>query len=106
MNYAGFKNDLRYSLWAECANVETGICNLSVSKNCDKNPYERSVFKTNSRFIDNLKVFGEIGVLFNKKKKEEKGKTVENYVFLSVTYRSWKRGASNLQTGNKISCCL
>ena len=67
MNYAGFKNDLQYSLWAECANEETDICNISMSKNCDKNPYKKSVFNTNPRLIDNLKVFGEGGVLLTKK---------------------------------------
>ena len=65
MNYAGFEDDLRYDLWAECANVETDICNISVSNNFDKNPYKKSVFKRNPKFIDNLKVFGEVRVLFN-----------------------------------------
>ena len=76
MNYVGFKNDLRYSLWAECANVETDICNISVNKNGDKNPYQKSVCKTNPRFTDNLKGFREVGVLFNRKKSEEKWRTV------------------------------
>ena len=68
MNFAGLNGDLRYSLWAECANVETDICNISVSKNGDKSPYEKSMFKKSPKFIDNLRVFGEVGVLFNKKK--------------------------------------
>ena len=67
INFAGFKNDLQYSLWTECANVKTDICNITVSKNDDENPYKKSVFKTNPRSIDNLKDLGEVRVLFEKK---------------------------------------
>ena len=47
LNQAGIKNELRYNLWAECANVEKDICNVSVNEANEKvymkNQYLRKI---------------------------------------------------------------
>ena len=82
LNQAGIKNELRYDLWTECANVETDICNTSVSEANEKSAYKKTVFKKNPRYTNNLRIFGKVGILFNTYKKEENWIIKANYLYL------------------------
>ena len=70
----------------------------------ETNTYEKSVFKTNPKFIDNLRIFSEVGILFNKSKiRGKKDNGGETCVFVgysknhgSEVYRIYKPGTKKV----------
>ena len=65
---AGIEGQLRKRLWAEAANTAAMIDNITVNQGALKSPYE--LFNRENgppRYAQALKIFGEIGVVMNKK---------------------------------------
>jgi hypothetical protein len=62
MNQAKLPESLRKELWTECANTATDADNLVVSKNAS--PYQ-AFHGTTPKYINSLRVFGEMGVIKN-----------------------------------------
>ena len=66
LNGAGFEEDVREGLWAECAATATKLSNLSTKDN-EKCPYEKFYGKK-PNYIKNLKEFGEMCVKAERRK--------------------------------------
>ena len=73
---------IRKGLWAEAASTATQIHNICLRKNKNETPYEM-IFNENPQFVENLRRFGEIGI---------------------VTFRKGKIGRSKLD--NKARHCI
>ena len=71
LNGAGLKGDLRNKIWAECAMTTTYLSNVLSTKSNFKSPFE-SLFGAKPILHDNLKIFGEVGVVTTKDKIQAK----------------------------------
>ena len=68
LNGADFGTAMRGTMWAECAATATMVENLLVNKETEKSPFE--IFsKKRPKYGNNLRTFGEIGVVRNYAKK-------------------------------------
>ena len=79
LNGAGFTNDyayLRKGLWAEAVAVATKMENVIVTTNKEVPAFER-FFERSAPYIDNLRIFREVGIIFEgtkiKSKLENRG---------------------------------
>ena len=69
LNGAKLTEEMRQSLWAECANTSTDLNNILVTEGNEKCPYEK-LYGTLPKFTANLKTFGEVVII---KKSELQG---------------------------------
>ena len=68
LNGADFGTKMRGTLWAECAATATMVENLLVNKEMEKSPFQ-FFSKKQAKYGNNLRTFGEIGVVRNYAKK-------------------------------------
>ena len=72
------EGEIRHKLWAECANTFTHLDGILISPNEKKSSYQKTHTR-NPAFINNLRVFGEVGIILThkqigfKSKLDEKG---------------------------------
>jgi transposase InsO family protein len=91
LNGANLEGEFRDKIWAECVMNVTYLSNIISTKSNLKSPFE-SLYGENPTLHDNLKIFGEIGVVTTKDKIQAKltnrGATC---IFVGYTGASLKR---------------
>ena len=76
--YVKMEGEIRHELWAECANTVTHLDGIFIPPNEKKSSYQKKHTR-NPTFINNLRVFGEAGIILTykqigfKPKLDEKG---------------------------------
>ena len=73
MNHAHFSHKARNDLWAACGATATKIESILVDQRNEKSPYEL-FYKISPGYEQNLRVFGEIGVITNHANKKVRSK--------------------------------
>jgi hypothetical protein len=71
LNGADLEGELRDKIWAECVMNVTYSFNIIPKKSNFKNPFEL-LYGKNPTLHDNLKIFGEVGVVTTKDKIQAK----------------------------------
>jgi hypothetical protein len=71
LNGAGLKDEFRSRIWAECASTATFYSNILLTNGRSKSPQEL-MFGNKSHCVNNLRLFGEMGVITTKEKIQEK----------------------------------
>jgi hypothetical protein len=71
LNGAGFENELSDKIWAECAKNVTYLSNIISTKMIVKRPFEL-LYGERPTLHNNLKMFGEVGVVTTKEKIQAK----------------------------------
>ena len=64
---AGLKHEVRSGIWAECASTATFYSNILLTNRRRKFPQEL-MFGNKSHCVNNLRLFGELGVVTTKEK--------------------------------------
>ena len=67
MMYTKMKGEIRRKLWAECANIATHLDKILIPPNEKKSSYQKIHYR-NPMFINNLRVFGEVGIILPHKR--------------------------------------
>jgi hypothetical protein len=67
LNGANLEGELRDKIWAECVMNVTYLSNIISTKSSFKSPFELS-YGGKPILHDNLKIFGEVGVVTTKEK--------------------------------------
>ena len=67
LNGAGLKDEVRTGIWAECASTATHYSNILVTRGNAASPYEL-LYKKKPSCINELRTFGEMGVVADRKK--------------------------------------
>jgi len=67
LNGAGLKDEVRTGIWAECASTATHYSNILVTRGSSASPYEL-LYKKKPSCINELRTFGEMGVVADRKK--------------------------------------
>jgi hypothetical protein len=68
LNGAGLKDEVRNGIWAECASsTATFYSNILLTNGRSKSPQEL-MFGNKSHCVNNLRLFGEMGVVTTKEK--------------------------------------
>jgi hypothetical protein len=67
LNGAGLEGELRDKIWAECVMNDTYLSNIISAKSSCKSPFEL-LYGENPILQDNLKMFGEVGVVTTKER--------------------------------------
>jgi Reverse transcriptase (RNA-dependent DNA polymerase) len=71
LNGAGLKGDLRNKIWAECVMTTTYLSNVIATRSNMKSPFEL-LYDTKPVLPEELKIFGEVGVVTTKDKIQAK----------------------------------
>jgi hypothetical protein len=71
LNGAGLEGELRDKTWAECVMNVTYLSNIMSTKSIFKSPFEL-LYGEKPKLHDNLKMFGEVGVVTTKEKIQAK----------------------------------
>ena len=71
LNGAGMKDEVRSGIWAECASTATFYSNVLLTNGKSKSPHEL-MFGVKSHCLNNLRLFGEMGVVTTKDKLQGK----------------------------------
>ena len=64
LHHCGCPEDLKYKVWAECANISTDLWNIQVQKGEVMSPCEL-FFGSLPRYAKHLHVFGQMGIVLN-----------------------------------------
>ena len=84
--------EISHKLWAECANTAIHLDGLLIRRNENKSSYQK-IHTRNPTFINNLQVFGEVGIIFRHKQIGFKSKLDEKgSVGIFVGYATEHRG--------------
>jgi hypothetical protein len=71
LNGAGLEGELIDKIWAECVMNVTYLLNIMSTKSSFKSPFE-FLYGKKPKLHDNLKMFGEVGVVTTKEKIQAK----------------------------------
>ena len=70
-NTANLTQNLRDGLWTECASTATSLDNILTNDQAQKSPY-KLFYGLPSKIVNNLRTFGEIGIVKTAKKTQSK----------------------------------
>ena len=66
LTYAKMKGEIRHKLWAECANTAKHLDGILILPNEKQSSYQKK-HTINTTYINNLRVFGEVGIILSHK---------------------------------------
>ena len=99
---SGLTYELSNLLWDECASTVTTLDNICVGKRNKKSPHEL-FYKEKPKIANNLRIFGEIGIVKNYKLKHKLHKKGDHMIFIgyperhsSSSYRMYNVGTGGI----------
>jgi CRISPR/Cas system CMR-associated protein Cmr5 small subunit len=101
LNWGKFPQHLRNGLWAQCANTVSKLENILTTHVNNPSASEK-IYGNNPRWISNLRIFGEIGIVHDSATSKMRGKLADRgHVCIFIGYH--EHHASNVYQFLKLS---